>query len=79
MWWKACACALGRNLADALSRIVKRWFGFGGAFSVDFVLIGEANCYAFSHQHHGTSVPVAVVVDSMGSIDPPLYGCEVVR
>ncbi len=52
--------------------------GFGGALGVDFVLNGEANCCAFSHRHHGTSVPVAVLVDSMGSVDPPSYGCEVV-
>ena len=52
--------------------------GFGGALGVDFVLIGETNCCPLSHGHHGTSVSSAVVADSMGSIDPPSYGCEVV-
>ena len=34
MWWKVCACASGRNLADASSQIVKRWLAAGVAHDV---------------------------------------------
>ena len=50
--------------------------GLEGAFGVDFVHIGEAKCCSFSHQHHGTSVSPAVIMNCMGSINPPSYGCK---
>ena len=34
VWWKACACASGRKLADTLSQIVKRWSAAGVAHDV---------------------------------------------